>query len=1446
MQERNASMRWARVVFAAVLTGLSAELAFSQTPGDNVNMVAGTSWPGGDPFLQRQNEPSLAVSSRNPLHLLAGANDYRSVDLPATDAVPGGLAADAWLGLFKSFDGGLTWQSTLLPGFPQDGSPEGMASPLRAYRTAADPTVRAGTHGLFYYSGIAFNRGTNNGAIFVTSLLDQNNKENGSVPGATDPIRYLSTVVVDTGTSGQFLDKPWIAVDVPRQGAGPCTLPVGTGETIPAGNVYLVWSRFTGSQSTKIMFSRSLDCGRTWSNPIKLSESNSVNQGTVLAVDPSSGEVYVAWRRFAASSESDAVLFAKSVDFGRSFAKAQTLASIVPFDQTTTQGSFRTSALPTLNVSVDRSGQSRIHVAWAGRHEPDPDNPTLRYSRILISSSADRGATWSAPTPVDGGPIQDDRGGSFTRGHQFMPQLTFAAGKLMLLYYDQRLDHTVGHFYPREPFSSVADGKFYEEERAPRGELPDQPGQVFKDSITDAGLALRRHTIDLRVAQADAGPSLDFGSVPVSRYKFGTRGDESGVVSFLQQLQVNPPNLPLFQQGTVPFFGDYIDIAGQSFLPPELPGGAWRFNVAPSSTPVFHAVWTSNQDVRPPADGNWANYTPVGGGGPSVYDPTQTTPQCVPGQEGMRNQNIYTSRITQGLLVTSPQNAKPLWRDKDRAFVVQVQNATAVDRVFRLRITSPAPPGGSASFIPSSAPTPPESSGTCGFPCSSLDVEIAARSSIARPVFARSTDPAASIVVAVQEIPSVGGEPLIDGLSQSVALNPEGSVTNLAQPDGSGDDISVFEVYNPFITSANVANANVANANVANANVSNANVANANVANANVANAHVANPDLADANVANANVANANVANANVANANVANANVSNVPVSDATYTITNTGNTTHSYHVKLVGQEPDPGVQLQLIINKTYTTPLALSCSLQQEPQNALIANIVSPEVSAPGSAADPNLSDPRISNATLALAPGETAAVTLRGTVDPATMKAVANRVWPRAIAHAGDGTIYSDPLVASTDSRALPPLVLGVPYSANLTASGGKPPYTWTLASGSLPPALQLGPTGTISGTPDAVGTFTAEVQVTDSSIPPQSATQVLSLSVSARPSATEVMVASSAVVGQSVMVTAEVRDAAPGQTSSPTGSVTFASSNSSDAFAPGPACTLAPISASASRCSVTLPPSGTGTRTLSAQYSGSGVHAPSSGGASLVVGQAATITKITADTPDPSIVGSAVAITFVVAAAPPGSGIPTGTVAVTDGVVSCSAMLASGSGACNLPLSTLGLRALVASYAGDSQFSGSVSLPASHQVDAPPPPPMYGFAGFFTPLSAAGTAASPTYSGAFQLGRGVPIKWRLTDASGQLVQRLSSTTLLRAVFNGSSKTCKGSASGSATVPLFSPTSGATGGSTFRYDATGSQFIFNWDTSTGVPTGPGCYTILLGLDDGSPERATWITLR
>jgi hypothetical protein len=69
--------------------------------------------------------------------------------------------------------------------------------------------------------------------------------------------------------------------------------------------------------------------------------------------------------------------------------------------------------------------------------------------------------------------------------------------------------------------------------------------------------------------------------------------------------------------------------------------------------------------------------------------------------------------------------------------------------------------------------------------------------------------------------------------------------------------------------------------------------------------------------------------------------------------------------------------------------------------------------------------------------------------------------------------------------------------------VTASGGTTPYTWSIASGALPPGLSLAAgTGTISGTPTATGTYGFTVQVTDSSNPKQTATAALSIAVTTK--------------------------------------------------------------------------------------------------------------------------------------------------------------------------------------------------------------------------------------------------------------------------------------------------------------------------------------------------------
>ncbi len=71
-----------------------------------------------------------------------------------------------------------------------------------------------------------------------------------------------------------------------------------------------------------------------------------------------------------------------------------------------------------------------------------------------------------------------------------------------------------------------------------------------------------------------------------------------------------------------------------------------------------------------------------------------------------------------------------------------------------------------------------------------------------------------------------------------------------------------------------------------------------------------------------------------------------------------------------------------------------------------------------------------------------------------------------------------------------------------STALAATSGVPPYTWSVFSvGPLPPGLTLSSSGTISGTPTKPGTFPFTVQVADSSTPPMTATQSLSITIAA---------------------------------------------------------------------------------------------------------------------------------------------------------------------------------------------------------------------------------------------------------------------------------------------------------------------------------------------------------
>lgn len=82
------------------------------------------------------------------------------------------------------------------------------------------------------------------------------------------------------------------------------------------------------------------------------------------------------------------------------------------------------------------------------------------------------------------------------------------------------------------------------------------------------------------------------------------------------------------------------------------------------------------------------------------------------------------------------------------------------------------------------------------------------------------------------------------------------------------------------------------------------------------------------------------------------------------------------------------------------------------------------------------------------------------------------------------------------------ALPDAILGTSYATVLQASGGVPPYSWTLISGSrLPRGLSLSADGILSGTPLEAGIWRFAVRLTDSSTFAQSLVKEFALTVTA---------------------------------------------------------------------------------------------------------------------------------------------------------------------------------------------------------------------------------------------------------------------------------------------------------------------------------------------------------
>ncbi len=132
----------------------------------------------------------------------------------------------------------------------------------------------------------------------------------------------------------------------------------------------------------------------------------------------------------------------------------------------------------------------------------------------------------------------------------------------------------------------------------------------------------------------------------------------------------------------------------------------------------------------------------------------------------------------------------------------------------------------------------------------------------------------------------------------------------------------------------------------------------------------------------------------------------------------------------------------------------------------------------------------------------------------------------------------------------TTTLPTAIVGLPYSATVSATGGLPPYIWSAAANLPTFGLAIdASTGVISGVPmlpgnNTTGSYTGGVVVKDSEGNPAIVNGLVTLLIQAPPPATSTTILTvsnaNALVGQSVTFTAKVSVSA----GTPTGIVTFA--------------------------------------------------------------------------------------------------------------------------------------------------------------------------------------------------------------------------------------------------------------------------------------------------------------
>jgi hypothetical protein len=463
------------------------------TSGYVSNYTSVTGQPYTDPTLAecsrargRQNEPSVAVNPRNARVIVGSANDYCGVFNDGEDADGAPLpVGPIWLGYYRSQNGGASFQSSLVPGYPDDASPYADRAQVRT-ATSGDPVLAWDGDGRLFAgsesSGDPAGTKKTFGDVWVATYVNP-----AGVGGATqnDGKEFRRSVVVAHGSSapnlnGVFHDKTSIAAD-------------RTNNPATRGNVYFAWSRFTNGGSN-IYVVRSTNHGATFSKPKLLTTNENDIQDPDIAIR-GDGTVTVTWDSSSKKSARDSINYSVSTNGGATWSRSRRLATYISYDAQDV--SDPTAEAPTSGPDFEgaegdeeaagnardcgvlesacASGYIFFRRTTSPRSSADQTAPANPWVYVVVDpvvpgSQVPTGTTYGATEVGVGGqsavyairfnPLTGAKSGLVriapeATGHQLFADVVADSGAVHVMWWDSRNDRC---YSPARPVGNCADG----------------------------------------------------------------------------------------------------------------------------------------------------------------------------------------------------------------------------------------------------------------------------------------------------------------------------------------------------------------------------------------------------------------------------------------------------------------------------------------------------------------------------------------------------------------------------------------------------------------------------------------------------------------------------------------------------------------------------------------------------------------------------------------------------------------------------------------------------------------------------------------------------------------------------------------------------------------------------------------------------------------------------